>query len=133
MRKLLNYLYRIRKVIQLFITITLPKLSRKSVVNDAKTSKKYSGNFDVASDDSFQEDVRSLSDRSISWRPSPIEESDFVTAEVRESREESPTPEAVILEEIPEEIPEENCSLSSKKKKSKKSKVSAHRALFEQE
>ncbi len=81
----------------------------------------------MASDDSSQEDVRSLSDGSISWRNS-IEESDFIRAKAKESREESLTPEAVILEEAPQEG-----LSSSSKKKSKKSKVSVNRAIFEQE
>ncbi len=93
-------------------------------------ANKNSSNLDVASDDSSQEDVRSLSDGSISWRNS-IEESDFIRAEAKESTEESLTPEAVILEEAPQE------GLSSpsrkKSKKSKKSKVSVNRAIFEQE
>ncbi len=81
----------------------------------------------MASDDSSQEDVRSLSDGSISWRNS-IEECDVIRAEAKESREESPTREAVILEEAPQEG-----LTRSSKKKSKKSKVSADRAIFEQE
>lgn len=81
-------------------------------------------NFDVASDDSSQEDVRSFSDRSVSCRSSPIEVSEFVSTEVRES---SPTPEVDIVE-----TPQEDLSYSSKKK-SKKSRILAKRAIFEQD
>lgn len=93
----------------------------------SNSAKKNSSNFDVAPDDSLQEDVRSLSDRSLSWRSSPIEVSESVSTEVRESREETPTPEADIME-----APQEHL-FDSSKKKSKKSRILANRAIFEQE
>jgi len=93
----------------------------------SNSAKKNSSNFDVAPDDSLQEDVRSLSDRSLSWRSSPIEVSEYVSTEVRESREETPTPEADIMEAPQEDL------FNSSKKKSKKSRILANRAIFEQE
>lgn len=79
--------------------------------------------FDMASDDSSQEDVRSLSDRSVSCRVSPIGVWEFGSTEAKDS---SVTPEADIVETPPEEF------FSSSKKKSKKSKVSAKKAIFEE-
>ena len=93
----------------------------------SNSASKNSSNFDVAPDDSSQEDVRSLSDRSVSCRSSPIEVSDFVSTGFKESREEVPTPLADPVEEPKEEL------LYSSKKKSKKSKLSAKRALFEED
>ncbi|KAI4219206.1 MAG: hypothetical protein L6R40_008733, partial [Gallowayella cf. fulva] len=60
---------------------------------DPKTTptSSSSSNLDVASADSLQEDVRSLSDRSVSCKSSPTEVLEFVNTEVRESREEIPT------------------------------------------
>ena len=84
------------------------------------------GNFDVAPEDSSQEDARSLSDRSVSYRRSSIEGSEFGSMEFKESGEESPAPSPDIVE-APKEEP-----LYSAKKKSKKSKLSAKRALFEE-
>ena len=58
------------------------------------TASSNSSNLDVMSDDSSHEDIRSLSDRPVSCRGSPIEVSEFSTTEVKKSREETPTPEA---------------------------------------
>ena len=77
-------------------------------------------------EDSSQEDVRSLSDRSISYRRSSIEGSEFGSMEFKESGEETPAPSPDIVE-----APKEEPSYSAKKK-SKKSKLSAKRALFEE-
>lgn len=96
----------------------------------SNSANKNSSNFDVAPDDSLQEDVRSLSDRALSWRSSPIEVSEPVSTEVRERREETPTPESDIMEAPQEGI---YYPLNSSKKKSKKSKISANRAIFEEE
>jgi len=90
----------------------------------SNSANKNSSNFDVASDDSFREDVRSLSDGSVSCRSSPIEGSEVIRVE---SREETPPPEADIME-----APRQDLFYSSKKK-SKKSKIAANRAIFEQD
>ena len=91
-------------------------------------TSKNSSDFDVAPDDSSEEDVRSLSDRSISYRSSPIEEvSELVSTGFKESREEAP----ILLADPVEEPKEER--LYSSKKKSKNSKLSAKRALFKED
>lgn len=92
----------------------------------SNSASKNSSNFDVAPDDSSQEDVRSLSDRSVSCKSSPIEVSEFVSTGFKKSREEAPTPLADPVEEPKEEL------LYSSKKKSKKSKFSAEWGLFEE-
>ncbi|KAI4098876.1 MAG: hypothetical protein L6R37_006269, partial [Teloschistes peruensis] len=86
-----------------------------------------SSNLEIASDDLFQEDVRSLSDRSVSCGSSSIEVLGFVSTKIREGREEIPTVEADIVE-----VPQEDLSYASKKK-SKKSKILATQAIFEQD
>ena len=45
----------------------------------SNSASKNSSNFDVAPDDSSQEDVRSLSDKSVSGRSSPIEVSEVLS------------------------------------------------------
>ena len=93
----------------------------------SKSANNHSSNFDVASYDSSQEDVRSLSDRSVSRRSSSIEVPEIVSAEVSESRGGDLTPEADIMETPPEDL------LRSSKKKPKKSRILAKRAIFEQD
>ena len=53
----------------------------------SNSTSKNSSDFDVAPDDSSHEDVKSLSDRSISYRSSSIDEvSEFVSTGYKESR-----------------------------------------------
>ena len=93
----------------------------------SKSANNNSSDFDVASDGSSHEDVRSWSDRSVSCRSSPIEISEFVSTEVSESRGGKLTSEADIVETPQEDL------LYSSKKKSKKSRILAKRAIFEQD
>lgn len=92
----------------------------------SNSAKNNPDNSDVAPEDSSQEDVRSLSDRSVSCRSSPIEGSEFGSMEFNESGEGAATP----LPEIVQPLKEEHSY--SAKKKSKKSKLSAKRAIFEE-
>ncbi|KAL8717064.1 MAG: hypothetical protein Q9225_005662 [Loekoesia sp. 1 TL-2023] len=59
---------------------------------------KNSSNFDMASRVAFQEDVRSLFDRAIGCRSSPIEVSESTGTKARESSEKIPTLEAGMVE-----------------------------------
>ena len=83
-------------------------------------------NSDVSPGHSSQEDVRSLSDRSVSRRSSSIEGSEFGNMEFKESGEGAATPVPEIVQPLKEE------HSYSAKKKSKKSKLSAKRAIFEE-
>ena len=84
-------------------------------------ANKNSNNFDIASNNSFREDVRSLSDGSISYKSLPIEGSEVIKAE---SKEETPILEADIMEVLREDL------FYSFKKKFKKFKIAANRAIF---
>ncbi|KAL2048580.1 hypothetical protein N7G274_000492 [Stereocaulon virgatum] len=113
-----------------FIGVKLLNPDDGTIQLDPKTNStsKNSSDFDVAPDDSSQEDVKSLSDRSVSYRSSPLEEvSEFVSTGFKESREEAPIPLADLVEEPKEE------RLYSSKKKFKNPKLSAKRAPFEED
>ncbi|KAL9064530.1 MAG: hypothetical protein Q9161_008822 [Pseudevernia consocians] len=112
-----------------FISVRLLDPDDGTIQLDPKSNSasKNSINFDVAPDDSSQEDVRSLSDRSVSCRSSPIMEvSKSMSTGSKESREDAATPLADLVEEPKEEL------LYSSKKKSKKSTLSAKQALFKE-
>ncbi|CAO1596636.1 hypothetical protein XANCAGTX0491_000470 [Xanthoria calcicola] len=96
------------------------------LVKGSETCKRFIGVRLLASADSLQEDVRSWSDRSVSCKSSPTEVLEFVNTEVRESKEEIPTVADIV------EAPQEDLLYGSKKK-SRKSKISAKQAIFEQD
>jgi len=86
-----------------------------------------SSDSDEASDDSLQEDVRSLTDRSGSRRSPTSEGFETLSPEEIPATEVTVMPEAHTIESLEDEL-----GFSHKEsKKSKKSKLSAKRALFE--
>jgi hypothetical protein len=87
--------------------------------NNGSVSHEFSDSDEV-SNDSLQEDVRSLTDRSVGRRSLP-------------SIDEIPATEVIVMPEAHAiELPEEESGFSHKKsKKARKSQISAKRALFE--
>ncbi|KAI4088258.1 MAG: hypothetical protein LQ339_008737 [Xanthoria mediterranea] len=128
LNKQLDVLVKGSETCKRFIGVRLHDADDDTIQLDPKTTptSSSSSNLDVASADSLQEDVRSLSDRSVSCKSSPTEVLEFVNMEVRESREEIPTVADIV------EAPQEDLLYGSKKK-SKKSKISAKQAIFKQD
>jgi len=89
-----------------------------------------SSDSDEAYDDSFQEDVRSLTDRSVGRRSLPSEGFETLSTEEVPATEVSVMPEPHTIESPKDEWGFSH-KFSKDSKKSKKSKISAKRALFE--
>ncbi len=82
-------------------------------------------------DEGSEVGVRSLSDSSYDRRSPASEKSEPLSREIAESTEERDAPEAIEVPEAGPVPPAEEISYSSKKK-DKKSKIAAKRALYEE-
>ena len=88
--------------------------------------------FDEESDEGSEVGVRSLSDSSYDRGSPASEKSELLSREIAECKEELDAPEAIRVPEAgPVPLMEEEISYSSKKK-DKKSRVAAKRAMYEE-